>query len=77
MTPSRIERLLTGSPRLDDALKAANALGCVCRQAEGTGDVIVTFNVGERSERVNCRRKDAPRHLIMRLRQRLAANAQP
>lgn len=71
MNLNNLEVTLRGTPSLTDALKAADALGCVCKQITGTGDIIVTFGANERRERVNCRRKDAPKHFVMLLRQRL------
>jgi hypothetical protein len=65
--PKRAALRLTGANLLD-AVKAARAMGCECRNLPATGDLYVTHPSHPRGVRVNCRRKDAPRSLTTMLK---------
>lgn len=49
------------------AIREAGRLGVGVRQINRTGELLF-FVAGQRSVRVNCRKKDAPRKLCMMLR---------
>ena len=69
-TRNRITNALTSSaPNLRDVLDIARELGCEVYIANGTGDVIVRLPGDPAPVRANCRRKDSPRHLTVRIRQ--------
>ena len=67
---------LAGNPNLDDALRAARALGCSVTPREGHGEDIVRHPSWQTTVVVNVRRKSTPNHLLKLLR-RLAAAATP
>lgn len=64
---------LAGWPNLKDALRVAADLGCEMRHRKGTGEIIVSHPLWERTILVNCRRKDTPGQLLKGLRGLAAA----
>lgn len=59
---------LDGNPNLDDALRAAKALGCTVQLKRANGEVEVRHPSWQKILAVNSRRKSTPRTLLVHLR---------
>lgn len=60
--------LFAHNMNLREALATARKLGVIAYVAKGTGDYIFKHPAYHKSIRANCRRKDAPRAVIVMLR---------
>lgn len=70
-----MSRILPGNPNLAETLSVARSLGVTVEKVNRTGEIRATHPAWGRSIKINERRKDSPRDLLVAVRR--LAGAQP